>query len=44
MAVPNRSLGIAGVIVGAYALLPLPYGELVAAVGALVIGIILLLR
>ncbi len=45
MAIPTKSLAVASVIVGAYALLPwLPSGELVAGVGALVIGIILLLK
>jgi len=45
MPVAKKSLAIASIVVGAYALLPwLPMGELVAGVGALVVGILLLLK
>ena len=45
MAIPTKSLAIASIVIGAYALIPLfPMRELIAGVGALVIGIVLLLR
>ena len=45
MAISNKSLAIAAIIVGAYALIPwFPMGALVTGVGALVIGILLLVR
>lgn len=43
--VSNKSLAIASIVVGAYALLPwMPMGELVAGVGALVVGLLLLMK
>jgi hypothetical protein len=44
MALPNKSLAIASIIIGAYALIGLPMATWIAGVGALVIGILLLIK
>jgi hypothetical protein len=44
MKATTKNLGIAAIIVGLYGLTPLPWNGLVASIGAIVIGILLLTR
>jgi hypothetical protein len=44
MKTTNRNLGIVAVVIGIYGLSWLPWGEFIAAVGVLVLGIVLLTR
>jgi hypothetical protein len=44
MKASSRNLGIAAIVIGLYGLTPLPLNGWVAAIGAIVIGILLLTR
>jgi hypothetical protein len=44
MKTTNKQLAIAAIIVGLYGLTPLPFNNWVAAIGAIVVGIVLYTR